>query len=89
MGLLTKTINIYDIVYEDIYDAKRAVDHLSGFNVGGRYLVVMYYQPAKFEKRADAEEKKREIEELRRMIKQKKGQMAAKDAAAKEAANQS
>ena len=47
----------------------------------------MYYQPAKFENRADAEEKKREIEELRRMIKQKKGQMAAKDAAAKEAEN--
>ncbi|KAL9185242.1 hypothetical protein ACHAXT_003019 [Thalassiosira profunda] len=64
------------VVYEDIYDAKRAVDHLSGFNVGGRYLVVMYYQPAKFEKRKDAEEKKREIEELRRMVKAKKAQMA-------------
>ena len=63
-------------VYEDIYDAKRAVDHLSGFNVGGRYLVVMYYQPAKFERRKDAEEKKREIEELRRMVKAKKAQMA-------------
>ncbi|EED96292.1 predicted protein, partial [Thalassiosira pseudonana CCMP1335] len=47
------------VVYEDIYDAKRAVDHLSGFNVGGRYLVVMYYQPAKFQRRADAEEKKK------------------------------
>lgn len=66
-------------VYEDIYDAKRAVDHLSGFNVGGRYLVVMYYQPAKFERRADAEEKKRELEELRRQVKQKKAQMAAKE----------
>lgn len=68
-------------VYEDIYDAKRAVDHLSGFNVGGRYLVVMYYQPAKFEKRADAAEKKREIEELRRQIKNKKAQMARQAAA--------
>ena len=63
-------------VYEDIYDAKRAVDHLSGFNVGGRYLVVMYYQPAKFEKRADAEEKKKELEELRRQVKAKKAQIA-------------
>lgn len=69
------------VVYEDIYDAKRAVDHLSGFNVGGRYLVVMYYQPAKFEKRADAAEKKREIEELRRQIKNKKAQMARQAAA--------
>ena len=24
------------VVYEDIFDAKNAVDHLSGFNVAGR-----------------------------------------------------
>jgi pre-mRNA branch site protein p14 len=65
------------VVYEDIYDAKRAVDHLSGFNVGGRYLVCMYYQPAKFERRANAEEKKKELEELRRQVKAKKQQLAA------------
>jgi pre-mRNA branch site protein p14 len=69
------------VIYEDIYDAKRAVDHLSGFNVAGRYLVVMYYQPAKFERRADAEEKKKELEELRRQVKAKKAQIAAKEAA--------
>jgi len=32
------------VVYEDIYDAKSAVDHLTGFNVAGRYLVVLYYK---------------------------------------------
>lgn len=53
------------------------MDHLSGFNVGGRYLVVMYYQPAKFQRRADNEEKKKELEELRKQIKAKKAQMAA------------
>ena len=79
--------NQHIIVYEDIYDAKRAVDHLSGFNVGGRYLVVMYYQPAKFGKRADAELKRKEIEDLRRQIKNKKAQMAK--AAEKEAETQS
>lgn len=31
------------IVYEDIYDAKEAVENLNGFNVGGRYLVALYY----------------------------------------------
>jgi pre-mRNA branch site protein p14 len=62
------------VVYEDIYDAKQAVDHLSGFNVGGRYLVVLYYQPAKFQKRADAEEKAKEIQELRRRVQQQKQQ---------------
>ena len=60
------------VIYEDIYDAKAAVDHLSGFNVGGRYLIVLYYQPAKFEKRTDAEEKQKELEELRRKVKAKK-----------------
>ncbi len=66
------------VVYEDIYDAKAAVDHLSGFNVGGRYLVVLYYQPAKFQRRAEAEEKQKELEELRRRVQKKKAQMAAK-----------
>ena len=31
------------VVYEDIYDAKNAVDHLSGFNIGGRYIIVLYH----------------------------------------------
>jgi pre-mRNA branch site protein p14 len=34
----------YDDIYDDIYDAKRALEKLGGFNVGGRYLVVLYYQ---------------------------------------------
>ena len=104
------------VVYEDIYDAKAAVDHLSGFNVGGkfirwfcyvccvycccrflgcyfrlltfplsslknkllgRYLVVLYYQPAKFQRREEAAEKQKELEELRRRVQKKKAQMAA------------
>lgn len=64
------------VVYEDIYDAKAAVDHLSGFNVGGRYLVVLYYQPAKFAARAEREEKEQELMELRKRVKAKKDAMA-------------
>jgi pre-mRNA branch site protein p14 len=60
------------VVYEDIYDAKAAVDHLSGFNVGGRYLVVLYYQPAKFQKRAELEEKEKDLQELRKRVEQQK-----------------
>ncbi|XAR60269.1 hypothetical protein NMG60_11033567 [Bertholletia excelsa] len=41
------------VVYEDIYDAKTAVDHLSGFNVANRYLIVLYYQQAKVSKKFD------------------------------------
>jgi pre-mRNA branch site protein p14 len=53
------------VVYEDIYDAKNALDHLSGFNVCGRYLVVLYYQPTKMRKGPDNEAKKKEISEMK------------------------
>ena len=53
------------VVYEDIYDAKTAVDHLSGFNVCGRYLVVLYYQQTKMQKRADTEREMKELAEMR------------------------
>ncbi len=53
------------MIYEDIYDAKNAVDHLSGFNVCGRYLVVVYYQQSKMQQRADNNAKLREIEEMK------------------------
>jgi len=48
---------------------------LSGFNVGGRYLVVLYYQPEKLKKKAEADRKQKEIEELRNLIKTKKAQL--------------
>lgn len=35
------------VVYEDIFDAKTACEHLSGFNVANRYLIVMYHQSGK------------------------------------------
>jgi len=38
------------VVYEDILDAKNALEHLSGFNVAGRYLIVLYHQPEKMKK---------------------------------------
>ena len=63
------------VVYEDIYDAKAAVDHLSGFNVGGRYLVVLYYQPAKFLQREQRNEKEQELQLLRKKVEQHKNNM--------------
>jgi pre-mRNA branch site protein p14 len=55
-------------VYEDIYDAKNAVDHLSGFNVCGRYLIVLYYQASKMQKKIDTEKKKKELDELKYVV---------------------
>ena len=51
------------VVYEDIYDAKTAVDHLSGFNVANRYLIVLYYQPAKMNKKFNQKKKERDRKE--------------------------
>jgi pre-mRNA branch site protein p14 len=65
------------VIYEDIYDAKSAVDHLSGFNVGGRYLIVLYYQPGKFEKRSQIEERENELQELRKRVAAQKAKMAS------------
>ena len=39
------------VVYDDVYDAKAAFDHLSGFSVAGRYLVCGYFRPVKSEDR--------------------------------------
>ena len=52
------------VVYEDIYDAKNAVDHLSGFNVANRYLIVLYYNPAKTAKKRDAAKEEAELKAL-------------------------
>ncbi len=53
------------VIYEDIYDAKNAVDHLSGFNVCGRYLVVLYYQATKMLQKFDNQKKKKELDDLK------------------------
>jgi len=52
------------VVYEDIYDAKNAVDHLSGFNVGGRYIIVLYHNDKL--KKADTGKKQAELEKLKK-----------------------
>jgi pre-mRNA branch site protein p14 len=53
------------VVYEDIFDAKNACDHLSGFNVCNRYLVVLYYQSTKAFKRLDIEKKSDELDKMK------------------------
>lgn len=52
------------VVYEDIYDAKNAVDHLSGFNVANRYLIVLYYQQAKMTKKIDHKKKEDDLTKM-------------------------
>merc|ERR1719281_650494 len=54
------------VMYDDIYDAKNAMDHLSGFNVAGRYLVLLYYNPTKMQAKVDARAKRDDIDRLKK-----------------------
>jgi pre-mRNA branch site protein p14 len=49
------------VVYEDIYDAKQALEHLGGFNVQNRYLILQYYNPTKMNKKADLKQKEEQL----------------------------
>jgi pre-mRNA branch site protein p14 len=45
LGTTGQTRGTAYVVYEDIYDAKNACEHLNGFQVAGRYIVVRF-EPA-------------------------------------------
>jgi len=53
------------VIYEDIFDAKNACDHLSGFNVCNRYLVVLYYQANKAFEKLDAQKKEADLQKMK------------------------
>jgi pre-mRNA branch site protein p14 len=44
LGSTAETRGRAYVVYEDIHDAQRALEKLTGFNVMGRYIVVLYHQ---------------------------------------------
>lgn len=46
------------VVYEDIFDAKTALEKLNGFQVAKRYLIVLYYQPHKMQEKQQEIQKK-------------------------------
>jgi len=49
------------VVFEDIYDAKQALEHLGGFNVQNRYLILQYFNPTKMNKKADLKAKEEQL----------------------------
>merc|ERR1711998_356103 len=65
VGTAADTKGTAFVVFEDIYDAKNAVDHLSGFNVAGRFLVVLYYQQSKVTKKVDNARKREELDRMK------------------------
>uniref|UniRef100_A0A915ECB6 Splicing factor 3B subunit 6 n=1 Tax=Ditylenchus dipsaci TaxID=166011 RepID=A0A915ECB6_9BILA len=65
IGNTAETRGTAFVIYEDIFDAKNACEHLSGFNVSNRYLVVLYYQATKAYTRMDTEKAKEKLEEVK------------------------
>jgi len=66
VGVNPETKGTAFVVYEDIFDAKNACDHLSGFNVCNRYLVVLYYQSTKMYQKVDQDKKREQLEAAKR-----------------------
>lgn len=52
------------VVYEDIYDAKTAVEHLSGFNVQNRYLIVLYWNAQKHKQKLGTKEQEEQLKNM-------------------------
>jgi len=65
VGSTRETRGTAFVVYEDIFDAKNACEHLSGFNVCERYLVVLYYQANKAFAKMDTAKKQEELEKVK------------------------
>jgi len=47
LGNEAKTKGTAFVVFEDVMDAKNALDHLNGFHLQERYIVVLYHMPAR------------------------------------------
>lgn len=70
-GNTTKTKGTAFVVYEDIYDAKNAVDHLNGFNVAGKYLICLYYQAHKQAQKSGTAQENTKVKQELNYLKEK------------------
>ena len=61
-GNTTKTRGTAFVIYEDIFEAKNAVDHLNGFNVAGKYLICLYFQQSRISKQTEEQKEARRKE---------------------------
>ncbi|KAF2076243.1 hypothetical protein CYY_002483 [Polysphondylium violaceum] len=68
LGNSTETMGTAFVVYEDIFDARNACEHLSGYNVNNRYLVVLYHQQQKQAKKMDQSKRRQELDILKQKV---------------------
>ncbi|KAG8906999.1 hypothetical protein FRB99_005519 [Tulasnella sp. 403] len=70
LGNEPKTKGTAFVVFEDVMDAKNALDHLNGFHLQERYIVVLFHMPARQDAAAQKAEIARREEELLKLKKQ-------------------
>ncbi|CAD6886584.1 unnamed protein product [Tilletia controversa] len=61
-----KTKGTAYIVYEEVADAKNALDHLNGFHLNSRYIVVLFHMPAKLSAQMELAKREAELERLKK-----------------------
>ncbi|ORY58672.1 hypothetical protein BCR35DRAFT_309402 [Leucosporidium creatinivorum] len=66
LGNEAKTRGTAFVIYEDVMDAKQAFDHLNGFHLQERYLVVLYHQAARLANKADLARREKELADLKK-----------------------
>ncbi|RKO97950.1 hypothetical protein CXG81DRAFT_29844 [Caulochytrium protostelioides] len=70
------------VVYEDVYDARSALDGLSGFNIMGRYLIVLYHKPGQQAHKMSMRQREEELSRQRARLDQLKAEAAKAKSAA-------
>merc|ERR1711909_29217 len=69
VGNTSETRGTSYVIYEDIFDAKNACEHLSGFNVCGRFFVVVYYNAQKrYAMEAEMKRRQEDIDAIRKRL---------------------
>ncbi|KAI5474894.1 hypothetical protein MNV49_002288 [Pseudohyphozyma bogoriensis] len=66
LGNEAKTRGTAFVVYEDVADSKNAFEHLNGFHLQERYLVVLYHQATKQAAKADLARREKELAEQKK-----------------------
>ena len=64
MCVFSQTRFIFILIYKVRWQAKNALEHLNGFHLQERYIVVLYHMPAKQDAAAAKAELARREEEL-------------------------
>ena len=78
-GVTDKTKGTAYVIYEDIYEAKAALEALSGYNILGRYVVVLYFQKEKLIKQINDAKEREKVRQLKEKLLKKEKEKREKE----------